>query len=130
MSPAEPTSSQADSRGDLPARSAVRALPWAQRLRQLHADLAPIVLTPLLLTVGSGMAYRLLRDWGGLSRDQAHLLMVLHEGEWLRPWLGPAGESLYVLLNGLGLLWMLISGGAMVWQRLQRRWRQRGKGDT
>jgi hypothetical protein len=27
---------------------------------------------------------------------------------------------LYVLLNGLGLLWMLITGGGMLWQNLQR----------
>jgi oligopeptide transport system permease protein len=88
------------------------------------------VLAPLLITVATGMAYRLLRDWGGLEREQAHLLMVLHEGEWLRPWLGPVGETLYVLLNGLGLLWMLASGGAMAWQRLQRQWGGRTGADT
>jgi len=91
-----------------------------QRLRRLHAGLAPLVLLPLLLTVSTGVGYRLLRDWGGLGRDQAHLLMVLHEGEWLTTWFGPNGETVYVLLNGLGLLWMLISGGAMALQRLVR----------
>lgn len=95
-------------------------LPLVQRLRRLHASLAPFVLLPLLLTVATGMGYRLLRDWGGLDRDQAHLLMVLHEGEWLQSWFGPNGETVYVLLNGLGLLWMLISGGAMALQRLLR----------
>jgi hypothetical protein len=75
----------------------------------------------------TGMATR----WGGLSRDQAHPLMVLHEGEWLQGWVGEVGESLYVLLNGLGLLWMLITGGFMAWERLQRGWRRRGgKGVT
>ena len=97
------------------------AVPWALRLRRAHAALAPWVLAPLLLTVSTGLGYRLLKDWGGLGRDQAHPLMVLHEGEWLRRWLGPGGETLYVLLNGLGLLWMLATGGAMVWQRLRRR---------
>ena len=92
------------------------------RLRAWHSALAPLVLLPLLLSVGSGVAYRLLRDWGGLGRDQAHWLMVLHEGEWLRPWLGSNGETLYVLLNGLGLLWMLGTGSVMLWQRLQRAW--------
>jgi len=87
------------------------------RVRRWHAAAAPIVLTPLLLTVCSGMAYRLLKDWGGLERDQVHWLMVLHEGEWL----GPAGEPVYVLLNGLGLLWMLGSGVTL----LSQRWRQR-----
>lgn len=87
------------------------------QIRRLHGAVAPLVLTPLLLTVTSGMAYRLLKDWGGLSRDQAHWLMVLHEGEWL----GHAAEPFYVLLNGLGLLWMLITGGVMLSQRWLKR---------
>ena len=50
---------------------------------------------------------------------QAHLLLVLHEGEWL----GPRAETIYVLLNGLGLLWMLISGGML----LVQKWRKQFK---
>jgi hypothetical protein len=92
----------------------------ALRLRQAHATLAPLVLAPLMITVSSGMAYRLLRDWGGWGRDRAHGLMVLHEGEWLKPWLGPGAETLYVLINGLGLLWMLGSGGWLAWERWRR----------
>ena len=92
------------------------ALNLAQ-IRKAHAALAPLVLTPLLLTVLSGMGYRLAKDWGGLGRDQVHWLMVLHEGEWL----GPVAEPLYVLLNGLGLLWMLGSGALMLSQRWGRK---------
>jgi len=104
---------------------------WGARLRQAHAWLAPVVLAPLLLSALTGVGYRLLRDWGGLSRDQTHPLMVLHEGEWLHAWVGPLGETLYVLLNGLGLLWMLATGGYMAWERLRRSWRRRGgKGVT
>lgn len=99
--------------------------PLAQQLRRAHAALAPVVLLPLLLTVCTGLGYRLLRDWGGLSRDQAHVLMVLHEGEWLRHWFGPNGETLYVLLNGLGLLWMLASGGGLALEKLQRQLQKR-----
>jgi uncharacterized iron-regulated membrane protein len=84
--------------------------------RRLHGLIAPVVLTPLLLTVCSGMAYRLLKDWAGLSRDQVHVLMVLHEGEWL----GSRFEGVYVLLNGLGLLWMLATGAGM----LVQKWRK------
>ncbi len=100
----------------------------ALRLRQAHANLAPLVLAPLLITVSSGVAYRLLRDWGGWGRDRAHGLMVLHEGEWLKPWLGSGAETLYVLLNGLGLLWMLGSGGWLAWDRWRRSGQQRGAG--
>jgi hypothetical protein len=101
------------------------------RLRRAHGALAPWVMAPLLLTVSTGLGYRLLRDWGGLDRDQAHGLMVLHEGQWLQRWFGAGGETLYVLANGLGLLWMLASGAAMVWER----WRRpsggaQGKADT
>ena len=32
--------------------------------------------------------------------------MSLHEGEWL----GENGELIYVILNSLGLIWMLITG--------------------
>jgi len=90
---------------------------WLVQVRRLHGAMAPVVLTPLLLTVCSGMAYRLLKDWGGLGRDQVHWLMVLHEGEWL----GRAGEPIYVLLNGLGLLWMLGSGALLISQRWLKR---------
>lgn len=98
-----------------------------QRLRDSHTALAPLVLLPLLVTASTGLGYRLLRDWAGLGRDQAHLLMVIHEGEWLKPLLGSEAETFYVLLNGLGLLWMLSSGVAMLAQRLRRQG-QRGRG--
>ena len=78
------------------------------------------MLAPLLITAGSGVAYRLLRDWGGWGRDQAHGLMVVHEGEWLKPLLGAGAETIYVLLNGLGLLWMLASGAGLAWDRWRR----------
>lgn len=100
----------------------------ALRLRQAHANLAPLVLAPLLITACSGVAYRLLRDWGGWGRDRAHGLMVVHEGEWLKPWLGPKAETCYVLLNGLGLLWMLGSGAWLAWDRWRRGGPSRGAG--
>lgn len=94
--------------------------PLAVRLRRAHASLAPLAFLPLLVTVGTGLSYRLLRDWGGLDRDQAHLLMVLHEGEWLNRWFGSNGETVYVLLNGVGLLWMLATGATLLAQRWRR----------
>lgn len=132
--PPDPAATAAGAPAAIPAppRRAARPGPSpAQRLRAAHAALAPWVLAPLLLTVSTGLGYRLLRDWGGLSRDRAHGLMVLHEGEWLRRWFGANGETVYVLLNGLGLLWMLGSGAAMLSQRLRRpRAREGGGGGT
>ena len=88
---------------------------WMAQIRRWHRWMAPFVLLPILTSVMSGLTYRLARDWGGLSRDQAHWLMSLHEGEWL----GPELEPVVVLLNALGLIWMLVTGGAMLVQSLR-----------
>ncbi|KKD36641.1 PepSY domain-containing protein [Limnoraphis robusta Tam1] len=78
-------------------------------LRQFHRQLAPIIMLPFLITATTGVAYRLGKSWFGLSRDQVHFLMVIHEGEYL----GKQLEPVYVLLNGLGLLLMLTTGIVM-----------------
>lgn len=90
-------------------------------LRKLHAALAPIVFFPLLVTVLTGVTYRLGKSWFGLSRDQVHFLMVIHEGEYL----GEVLEPVYVLLNGLGLLWMMTTGGVMAYHQLRQSWQWR-----
>ena len=87
------------------------------RVRELHQRIAPFVLLPLLVTVCSGVGYRLGRDWFGASREQVHWLMTLHEGEWL----GPTLEPVVVLMNAVGLLWMLITGLALLIERWRRQ---------
>ena len=77
--------------------------------RQFHQWLAPWVFFPLLISALTGVCYRFSKDILGFSRDEVHWLMSLHEGEWL----GKNGELIYVLLNSIGLLWMLISGFQM-----------------
>ncbi len=77
-----------------------------QKFRKLHRIVAPIVFLPLFVTVITGVAYRLGRNWFGLSKDQAHILMVIHEAEYL----GEEIKPFYVLLNGIGLIWMLVTG--------------------
>ena len=84
--------------------------------RKLHASIAPFALFPLIVTVATGVAYRLGKSWFGLTRDQVHFLMVIHEGEYL----GKTLEPLYVLLNGLGLAWMLATGGVMLYRNFSR----------
>lgn len=95
-------------------------------IRKLHRTIAPVVLLPLLITVTTGVFYRLSKDWFGFSRDQVHFLMTLHEGEYL----GPTLEPFYVLMNGLGLLWMLVTGSVMVWQNLSRSWKSKVKAES
>jgi len=80
-----------------------------QKFRKFHRIVAPIVFLPLFVTVITGVAYRLGRNWFGLSRDQAHILMVIHEAEYL----GNEIKPFYVLLIGIALMWMLITGIGM-----------------
>ena len=87
------------------------------QLRALHRRVAPIVVVPLLLTVTTGVGYRLARDWFGMDREAVHWLMSLHEGEWL----GETLEPVVVLLNALGLLWMLITGTTLLIERWRRQ---------
>ena len=75
---------------------------WMARLRRWHSRVAPLVLLPLMTTVITG-------------------LMSLHEGEWL----GPQLEPVVVVLNALGVLWMLITGGGMMLQSWRNAWKKR-----
>ena len=77
--------------------------------RQFHKSLAPWVFLPLLISAITGVFYRVLKDIFGFTREEVHWLMSLHEGEWL----GDYGELIYVILNSLGLIWMLITGFQM-----------------
>ena len=77
--------------------------------RQFHKVLAPWIFLPLFLSAITGLFYRFSKDLLGFSREEVHWLMSLHEGEWL----GDNGELIYVLLNSLGVLWMLITGFQM-----------------
>lgn len=95
-------------------------------VRKLHRTVAPIVLLPLLVTITTGVTYRLSKDWFGFSRDQVHFLMTLHEGEYL----GPTLEPFYVLLNGLGLLWMLVTGSVMAFQHFRRSLKPKPQQET
>ena len=91
----------------------------ATQARALHRRFAPLVVLPLLVTVTTGVTYRLARDWFGVDKDNVHWLMTVHEGEWL----GPTLEPVVVLLNALGLLWMLVTGATL----LIARWRRQVK---
>ena len=91
---------------------------WLVRIRQWHRWMAPLVALPLVVTVITGVSYRLAKDWGGFSRDQVHWLMTIHEGEWL----GSDWEPVVVLLNALGLLWMLATGAGLLFQNFRKQW--------
>lgn len=78
-------------------------------LRKLHRKFAPIVFLPLFLTAFTGVFYRVARSWFGVSDEFGELILFIHQGEFL----GKDLRVFYVLLNGLGLIAMVISGIVM-----------------
>jgi hypothetical protein len=75
--------------------------------RKYHRSLSIILCIPLLLTVLTGMAATMVGEWSlnlGLSR---RVLMELHTGEIFHL------QGIYPILNGLGLLGLLITGISM-----------------
>ncbi|MBW4660384.1 MAG: PepSY domain-containing protein [Drouetiella hepatica Uher 2000/2452] len=82
-------------------------------LRKFHRKAAPILFIPLLLTALTGVAYRIGRSWFGLSDEFGEFMMMLHEGRFLGKPIVPA----YVLLVGLGLLGIMVSGISLMKRR-------------
>lgn len=92
-------------------------------LRHLHRKLAPIIFLPLFVTALTGVGYRLGKTWLGLSDSFGDWMMYVHQGTYLGSQLRPV----YVLLNGLGLVGMAVSG--LVMTGLFRRSRRRDPQD-
>ena len=74
--------------------------------RSLHGLLAPIFLLPLFVSASTGIIYRISRAWLGLPKEQVKIFMDIHQGSYL----GPSLRVFYILLVGLGLLFILITG--------------------
>ncbi|WP_414625261.1 peptidase [Calothrix sp. CCY 0018] len=72
----------------------------------LHSLLAPVFFLPLFVSVSTGIIYRLGKAWFGLSAQQAQFFMSIHQGSYL----GSSLQAIYILLIGLGLLIMLVTG--------------------
>ncbi len=85
--------------------------------RSVHGWLSPIVFLPLALTAATGIAYRLGKNWFGLSNQEAAIFMRLHQGTFL----GSSLKPFYVLFLGVGLIAMLVTGIQMTGIFRQRR---------
>jgi uncharacterized iron-regulated membrane protein len=75
--------------------------------RKYHRVLAGIVALPLILTTITGMLVTTVAEWQldlGISRS---FLLSLHNGELFHL------EKVYPILNGMGLLAMLVTGLSM-----------------
>lgn len=74
--------------------------------RKYHRQIAIILCLPLFLTVLTGMGYTIVGEWFGPG-EFSGLLLQIHTMEILR--LG----KIYPILNGLGLIGLLITGLSM-----------------
>lgn len=74
--------------------------------RKYHRTLAIIACLPLLLTVISGVGYTLFEEWFGQG-EIGEFLLQIHTFEIFHL------EKIYPLLNGLGLIGLLITGITM-----------------
>ncbi len=85
------------------------------RLRQLHKAMVPIMALPLLLTLTTGMLFQI-----AVASDRANdflWLLDLHRGKFGQVNL----EMVYPILNGLGLLTLVMTGLIMWFQTPNRR---------
>ncbi len=78
--------------------------------RKFHRLLAPWLVLPLLLTLVTGVSYRIGRAWLGISKETGGKMMDIHTGAWL----GTTGSVFYVILMGVGLLALVGSGCYLV----------------
>lgn len=74
--------------------------------RKYHRQIAIAVSLPLILTVISGVGYSLFDEWFEQEKI-AEFLLEIHTMEILHL------EKIYPLLNGLGLIGLLVTGLSM-----------------
>ncbi|MEL6493274.1 MAG: PepSY domain-containing protein [Cyanobacteria bacterium J06621_3] len=80
------------------------------RIRQLHKALVPFLVMPLLITLVTGTLFQMAA--ANNRADEFLWLLDLHRGKFGRINL----EWIYPYANALGLLTMMVTGGAM-WLR-------------
>lgn len=74
--------------------------------RSFHRIVAPWLFILLLITLITGITYRVGRAWFGMSKEMGGKILSVHAGDWM----GEAASPFYVLLVGGGLLSLLITG--------------------
>ncbi|MGL5034568.1 MAG: peptidase [Microcystaceae cyanobacterium] len=80
--------------------------PIFRAFRKYHRLLAIILCLPLLISVLTGMGYTILVEWFKVE-DAAELLLGLHTMEIVHL------DKIFPVLNGLGLVGLLVTGMTM-----------------
>jgi len=75
--------------------------------RKYHRFLAPILALPLALTVLTGMAVTITKDWPINTGLSSNVLLKIHTGEIF------GLEAIYPVLNGVGLIGLIVTGLSM-----------------
>lgn len=75
--------------------------------RKYHRILGIIVALPIALTVLTGMAITMLREWPLGIEISSRFLLKIHTGEIFHL------QAIYPILNGLGMLGLLVTGLSM-----------------
>lgn len=74
--------------------------------RSFHRIVAPWFFILLLVTLITGITYRIGRAWFGMSKEMGGKILSVHVGGWM----GDVASPIYVLLVGGGLLSLLVTG--------------------
>lgn len=75
--------------------------------RKYHRTLAIILALPLFVTLLTGIAATLVGEWSANFEASRSLLLSIHRGEIF------GLQRIYSILNGLGLLGLLVTGLSM-----------------
>lgn len=75
--------------------------------RKYHRTLAVILALPLLITLTTGIAATLVGEWSANIGIPRSVLLSIHRGEIF------GLQGIYPILNGLGLLGLLVTGLSM-----------------
>jgi len=76
--------------------------------RKYHRAIALIISIPLLLTVLTGMAVTVVREWSFINTGiPSRVILSIHTGEIFHL------AAIYPILNGMGLLGLLVTGLSM-----------------
>jgi hypothetical protein len=78
--------------------------------RKFHRRVSPWLIVPLVVTLATGIAYRIGRAWFGMDKDLGSKVLDVHSGEWL----GGTGSMIYLAVVGLGLLALIVSGATLL----------------
>jgi len=75
--------------------------------RKYHRSIALIITFPVALTVVTGMAATMSQEWPVNTGLSSNLLLRIHTGEIFHL------QAIYPILNGLGLIGLLVTGLSM-----------------